>query len=86
MTRLIVAGVDFRIQGKSGVFAGFVYFENPNDENDCPRLTFDNVDGVQKSFNDGTPVSPEYVKMAEEALTQALKETGRVLAPADAND
>ena len=86
MASLIASGVDFRIQGKSVVYAGFVYFDNPDDEDDTPRLMFHNVTGVQKEYGDGTLVNPEYVALAEEFLAEALKKAGKVLAPADAND
>lgn len=85
MAKLRVTSVEPRIyDDKTGqVYAGFVNFENLNDENDFPRLTFHNRDGVQKDFSDGTLVNPAYVKMAEEALETFFKENPALtLAPA----
>jgi hypothetical protein len=85
MAELRVTSVEPRIYDeKTGqVYAGFVNFENPDDEDDFPRLTFHNVEGVQKDFSDGTLVNPAYVKMAEEALDAFFKKNpSLVLAPA----
>lgn len=80
MSNVTVSCVVPRITGKSGVFAGFVYFEDA-DGNDF-RLPFTNVEGVIKEFLDGTKVKPEIV----EAATKAIAEADFTLAPKEAKN
>lgn len=84
MSDLTVSSVVSRISGESGIFAGFVNFEDA-DGNEA-RLTFHNVEGVQKEFSDGSIINPEYVEMAEKALNSFLDETGQKLAPKGAKN
>jgi hypothetical protein len=74
----VVTDVVPRITGKAGVYAGFVYFGED-------RLTFHNVEGIQKEAG-GRPIKQEYVTAAEEAVKKAVADGEFVLAAPGSKD